>query len=124
MPEVDRPAGDRVPAATAGGKADLMAMTLIKPANATPDLTVVFAAASFQDPTFVFNWGWGPQQWGLNPSPILLNLGIIVHDNLSGEARMSIRLPPTLGPLVLPVQGLTLQGTQFRTTPAVSLEIF
>ena len=117
--------GDRVPSSTSGGKVELMAFSPIKGAGATPDLTAFFAAAAYVPvPLDLTIFGFPGQFWGLDLTSMLF-LSFVPHDNITGRAVYAFPLPLGLPPgLTLPVQGLTLMGTTWRTTSAVSVELF
>jgi hypothetical protein len=123
--DVLRMTGDRVSATTTGGKIELMVSSLVKPAAALPDLSAFLAAAAYQNPPLNLTpFGFPGQFWGLDLGSTLF-LAFIAHDNLTGNAVLTIPVPLGLPVgLLLPVQALTLQGTTWRTTPAVSLEVF
>lgn len=116
---------DRAHTTASGGSIELMAISGIKPAAVAPDITVFMASAFFLPfPLDLTPLGLPGQYWGLDLS-ILINLGAVPHSNASGKAFYSFPVPSGVpANLVLPIQGLTLRGTRWYVTSAVSIELF
>jgi hypothetical protein len=116
--------GDRVPTSSSGGKVELMAFSPIKTSGSIPDTTAFFAAAAYSGPLDLTPFGFPGQLWGLDLTSMLM-LGFITHSNDTGQATFAFPVPFGLPPgIVLPCQGLTLMFPTWRSTAAVSIELF